>query len=94
MAMPAPAPEGAPQAAPGGASELVAKIHDLMMQLQDMEAQANIPEAQELAALVSGFQAHVEKLGQSAEGAPAEEGPQGPAQAPVESGGNPNAKPY
>lgn len=66
-----------------------------MMQLQDMMAKANLPEAQEMAALVSGFQALVDKLGQSGD-APPDDAPQGagPAQGPMEAGGSPNAKPY
>lgn len=90
-----PAP-GGPQQSPGGASQLVADIHDKLLKLMDMVQGAKLPpeDVQELGQIISAYQKFVDDLGkpegqESEEEAP--EGDQGPA--PMESGGNPNARP-
>jgi hypothetical protein len=96
-----PAPQGAPeadpapQAAPGGASQIVAQVHDGLMKLMDLVQGAKLPDqdVQQLGQIVTSFQGWVDELSKPAGGPSApEEAPQSGA-APMESGGNPNSKP-
>lgn len=109
MDQPMPQPQGAPPAqgspdpsqqgqGPGKASQLVASIHDGLMQLMDMVNKAGIKPAEAaLAKLIQGFESLVEnELGSGGEqeqpGAP-DESQQPPGSASPEAGGNPNARP-
>ena len=82
----APAPEAAP-AKPGGARQLVSDIHDKLMDFADLlsKSEATSEEAQEAGALISQFQALVDKLGQ-APGAKKPAAAQAPGSVPMEAG--------
>lgn len=60
---------------PGGASQLVADVHDKLNQLMNMVGQAGAPDdAEKLGALIQGFEAFVDGLGQP-QGGPKQSAP-------------------
>lgn len=91
-AAPAPAPESAPAPSrkSGGASELVASIHDGLMQLSEMMAgnQATQEEAQAMKQVMASFEGVVQSLGQ-APGAKKPQPPMPGGPVPAEAGAKP-----
>lgn len=86
----APAAQGKPQAGQGGATELVASIHDKMTELMDLlEGSPAIGEDDKakLASLIQGYQGFVQGLSAPAgQSAPKPQAPVAKGPAPMEAG--------
>ena len=90
----APAPAAEPQQAPGGASQLVAQIHDGLSSLMELMGKnpSTAPIAQRLGAVIQGYEGVVDELTQP-EGQPEPQAPSPGGPSPMEAGSNPNARP-